>query len=629
MKYFCNLVLLLALIPQLALGARTVTADQIKNGLQTQTYTVPTATGTLITTAQERTSNYGLIGEILTNPDFEAPTYSTGWSVSGGTLAAAAGTNILFGAKSATWDSSSASQTFCSDAIAIPEGYYGANGEAEINVKTPSGTATHILSVVNGATTLQPTKTIFSSTTSVPQRIQFQFPTSGNIQICLTSVNANEPLIAVDDAHLGKPRYVGSTQLISEWVTYTPTGSWVSNTTYTGKWRRVGDSLQAEVKVLTSGTPTALDFTASIPSGLTIDTNKLVDTGVQAVGYAHAGIGTNYTGVVLIASTTTIRVITNATSVWSSTVPGSWTNGSYGTMMFTVPIVGWTSQQIVMPDTQGLSWSGYHGDDCSFARTNTAFGDPTADATCTFTERQNRNFGAVTSQLSGADKLPGIVFTPKVSGRYFICAIANSFGPNSAAVNLGHQLTDGTTVIGQANRQTPGTGQEVAPLSICSIYNASAGSAATVKLQTRSGSGAITMAAPTAGSTAVEWSIFNMDQPVSAILANSVSTANNNGDRISRVRTSVQCSASPCAIADQSGDVTNITRAGAGNYTVNFSTAFSSPPTCQSSVGSGAAFSGTQVQSVTASTAQVVYFNTNTQVQLDPNEFYVICMGPR
>src|SRR5690606_7714105 len=44
------------------------------------------------------------------------------------------------------------------------------------------------------------------------------------------------------------------------------------------------------------------------------------------------------------------------------------------------------------PELLPGSWSGYHGNDCSFARTNTAYGDPAADASCTFTERTNQNF---------------------------------------------------------------------------------------------------------------------------------------------------------------------------------------------------------------------------------------------
>jgi hypothetical protein len=41
--------------------------------------------------------------------------------------------------------------------------------------------------------------------------------------------------------------------IVGPWIDYTPTGSWTSNTTYSGQYRRVGDTLEAEVTVDLSG----------------------------------------------------------------------------------------------------------------------------------------------------------------------------------------------------------------------------------------------------------------------------------------------------------------------------------------------------------------------------------------
>lgn len=94
----------------------------------------------------------------------------------------------------------------------------------------------------------------------------------------------------------------------SEWVAYTPTGSWVSNTTYTGFWRRVGDSLEINVRVTTSGAPTAADLTVSIPSGLTLDSAKQISGGFRlGTTYIEDNAVQGYVGgVATSASTTTI-----------------------------------------------------------------------------------------------------------------------------------------------------------------------------------------------------------------------------------------------------------------------------------------------------------------------------------
>lgn len=59
------------------------------------------------------------------------------------------------------------------------------------------------------------------------------------------------------------------------YTSYTPTGSWVANSTYAGKWRRIGDSMQIEANVTLTGAPTSANLTINIPSGYTIDTSKM------------------------------------------------------------------------------------------------------------------------------------------------------------------------------------------------------------------------------------------------------------------------------------------------------------------------------------------------------------------
>lgn len=137
----------------------------------------------------------------------------------------------------------------------------------------------------------------------------------------------------------------------SVWTAYTPTGAWVANTTYTGFWRRVGDSLEVSASVVVSGAPTAATFTLTVPSGLVVDTAKLPSTsqlttlGVVDVRDDSAAIV--YPGLVRYASTTTVNAFAAGSTTTSNltavgqTVPFTFANLDTVKLRFSVPITGW------------------------------------------------------------------------------------------------------------------------------------------------------------------------------------------------------------------------------------------------------------------------------------------------
>lgn len=137
---------------------------------------------------------------------------------------------------------------------------------------------------------------------------------------------------------------------LSDWKSYTPTGSWVTNTTYTGFWRRVGDSIEVSAMVTTSGAPTAAQLTFGLPSGLVIDTAKLPaqdDGVVPYVGEGQAyddGVATYQCQVAISSggSPTTVAVRTSAGNL-SSTNPFTFGAGDKVSVKFKAPISGWTS----------------------------------------------------------------------------------------------------------------------------------------------------------------------------------------------------------------------------------------------------------------------------------------------
>jgi len=189
--------------------------------------------------------------------------------------------------------------------------------------------------------------------TKLTARATFQTQSSGqSYRLCLhvASTSASAYTLAIDNVVVG-PQITAAGAAVTDWQNYTPTGSWVTNTTYTGKYRRIGDSIQVMVKVSLSGAPTATQLQVGIPSGLSIDTSKLnsITAGENALGVAQASdTGTNgYTGTVWYFSATTVGVNSNAGGTWSSTVPFSWGNTDQLTINFIAPIAGWSSNTVM------------------------------------------------------------------------------------------------------------------------------------------------------------------------------------------------------------------------------------------------------------------------------------------
>lgn len=135
---------------------------------------------------------------------------------------------------------------------------------------------------------------------------------------------------------------------------FTPVTSWVSNATATGFMQRIGDCARIKVQVACTGVPTSAALTADLPTGLTIDTAKLLSTGVHetlGVGKVNDSSSAIYAIVVRYQSTTQIVLICLGASGTYVNEPGavsqisgapiSFDNGDFVNFEYTVPIVGW------------------------------------------------------------------------------------------------------------------------------------------------------------------------------------------------------------------------------------------------------------------------------------------------
>lgn len=182
----------------------------------------------------------------------------------------------------------------------------------------------------------------------------FQASTSQSYRMCLhqSSTSTQNYVLKFDRMVVGRDQ-VAQGPVVSDWETFTPTGSWNTNVTYTGKYRRVGDSAEIDASWLLSGAPNATNLTIDFSSICTADTAKIPLATNSAVGVVRAvDSGTaSYPGVVLLTSSTVAqmtRIIadtgtTGLDGALDDATPFAWNTGDYGNAVFTVPCAGWAS----------------------------------------------------------------------------------------------------------------------------------------------------------------------------------------------------------------------------------------------------------------------------------------------
>lgn len=133
-----------------------------------------------------------------------------------------------------------------------------------------------------------------------------------------------------------------------EWNSFTPTGSWVANTTYTGMWRRSGDSIDLQYVLNLSGAPTATSLTLNLVSGLTMDNTKFIGAVYGTGAYVDAGSTLFRGGVDTLSATTFACSVGESSSTYlratvvTQTVPFTFGNtDQVFVILNSVPIAGW------------------------------------------------------------------------------------------------------------------------------------------------------------------------------------------------------------------------------------------------------------------------------------------------
>ena len=593
-------------------------------------------------------------------------------------LVKATGGNILYGKGSATWDSTSASQTMSSASGTMPNGLLGQNCEASILIAVPSGTATHNIQAFVGTDIIS--VPIVSSVTPRRQVVTFPCPVAATtIRIRIQSVAANEPLIAFDDAYIGVATNVGTGSVDTPSVAYTPTfNSTTGHAASNGWWYRAGDRIVIGGSILFNGTGAASTVSVTVPSNCTIDLAKLNDSASYASlrnsaghwsWYDDAGSAAVNPQWVRVVSATTLEFVNGSNAILSNIFANndrvSWTAN--------LPCVGWVASTVVTANQQRAP---------NVIRYTSGSGTytPTAGTTYITVDMNGAGGGGGgdgAGSTTGAAGLAATFGGSSAGGGGGGGSSATSYGGSGGINTVGAGHTARQNISGAAGQSgfpnaaaqsglggsgggscngsgAGGGGYNQAGASgAANSGGGGGGGGASSTVPTNGGGGgggggclSLLIATPSVVSYSVPgaatagaagtggWAgglsgsgsitVTEYFGATTALLANSVSTDVVNGEKIVRVGVDTVCNSSPCTLARNSG-FTNVTRAGTGNYTATFATPFSSPPECY---GNGSSSVATFLL-FSAATTTSVGFQSFAGAVITDNGFRIWCVGPR
>jgi hypothetical protein len=142
------------------------------------------------------------------------------------------------------------------------------------------------------------------------------------------------------------------------WKSFTPTGSWTTNTTYSGRWRQNGENADIDVTLTLTGAPNAVNLTVNLPAGLTMDTTKMSDSSMFNKGFGSIQIrdvsGNFWEGGIRYNTATSFIFTISNSNIISATLPFTFASGDTLSFQTSVPVVGLSafSQNILTaPDT--------------------------------------------------------------------------------------------------------------------------------------------------------------------------------------------------------------------------------------------------------------------------------------
>lgn len=147
----------------------------------------------------------------------------------------------------------------------------------------------------------------------------------------------------------------------SPWIAFTPTGTWNTNTTYTGQWRRSGPNMENWSKVALGGNPNSASLLFNLPTGYLVDESTFLTGGNKQIFGRGVVSNANFSGSIKPS----IMVFENGTGsvnlgaenygitggyingqgqgINQATPSSTWAVGDYIVINYTVPIAGWNT----------------------------------------------------------------------------------------------------------------------------------------------------------------------------------------------------------------------------------------------------------------------------------------------
>lgn len=288
-------------------------------------------------------------------------------------------------------------------------------------------------------------------------------------------------------------------------------------------------------------------------------------------------------------------------------------------------------------ETIGQSWAGYHDNTCDWSGPGAGFADFNADASCSLIKREG-SIPILTSD-DGADPLPGIKWTPGRTEKYKVCAQYGMNGTSNAVV--AHRMinvTNSKVIVNQEIRIQTNSASMGEPLNMCGIVQGVAGELIDLRIQGAVGVGstAIRSIEVSFGESAIEWSVFPIDQSLPAPIFTEVNEkmgADLSG-MVTRACRIDNVPTTPSVIGDTSicGWISSLVDSGTAATTVNYVGAFSAKPICVcSSGGAGTADGNTCVIDVASTYDEntLRIFTHDSASTAETEEFNLVCVGRR
>ena len=188
-------------------------------------------------------------------------------------------------------------------------------------------------------------------------QVLFDASTATNYRLILhiATTSALAWTFKLDNVQVGPQDLVQSAPM-SDWASFTQTGTWVTNTTYSAFYRRVGDMLEVQGVIDTSGAPDSASLLLDLPPGLQIDTSKGSFVSDESVigQVIFDDSGTRYMGAMRYFSATQVKpsYLQDSGSLEqvvtaSETAPFTFGAGDSVYFKYSVPVAGWSSNVVL------------------------------------------------------------------------------------------------------------------------------------------------------------------------------------------------------------------------------------------------------------------------------------------